>query len=100
MLGFVIGDHDMATGFRLVGINGVEVSSVETAKEALFKAIERKDLSIVLISEEFSSQIRPDIDKLRSERNLPVILEIPGSKGPSAEVRLSDFVGKVLGMKV
>ena len=31
MLGYVIGDSDMITGFRLVGVEGVEVTSVDEA---------------------------------------------------------------------
>ena len=38
MLGYVIGDSDMITGFRLVGLEGVEVNSVDEARQALEKS--------------------------------------------------------------
>ncbi len=100
MLSFVIGDHDMVTGFRLVGASGIEVTSAEAAHEAFSKALEQKDVAILLISDEFASQIRSEIDRARSEQNIPVIVEVPGSVGASAHTRLSDLVSKVLGMRI
>ena len=55
MLGYVIGDADMVTGFRLVGVEGVEATSADEAGQALDKALTRTDLAIVIISEEFST---------------------------------------------
>ncbi len=34
MIGYVIGDSDMITGFRLVGVEGVEVSTNNEALQA------------------------------------------------------------------
>lgn len=100
MFGFVIGDHDMVIGFRLVGVKGVEVNSSEMARRSFAEALERKDIAIVFISQNFSSQIRNDIEKARLERRTPIIVEIPGSRGPKEETRLSDIVSKSLGMRI
>ena len=102
MLGFVIGDGDMITGFRLVGVEGVEATSVEEASKALNQVLERSDLAIVVVSEEFSTQspIREAIDVVRRERRNPLIVEIPGSKGKPSETKLSDLISKTLGVRV
>ena len=102
MLGLVIGDNDMITGFRLVGVEGIEVSSTEKMQEALEKAFVRKDLAIILISEEFSAQpqIHEVIDKMRRESISPLIVEIPGSRGKLSEIRISDLISKTLGVRV
>ncbi len=73
MLGFVIGDGDMITGFRLVGVEGDEVTSVEEASQSLNKAVGRSDLAIVIISEEFSTQkqIHEIIDQVASRTQKP-----------------------------
>jgi vacuolar-type H+-ATPase subunit F/Vma7 len=100
MLGFVIGDNNMITGFRLVGLEGLEVTSVEEARFALSKALTRKDIAIIIVSEEFSTQLRKDIDKIRQENITPLILEVPGRKGPSGEIKMSDLISKTLGIRV
>ena len=102
MLGYVIGDNDMITGFRLVGVEGAEATSVDEAEQALNKALARSDLAIIIISEEFSTQtqLHDIIDKVRRERRNPLIVELPGSKGKPNPVRLSDLISKTLGVRM
>ena len=102
MLGYVIGDSDMVTGFRLVGVEGVEANSVEEARQMLNTALARKDLAIVIISEELSSQpqLHEIIDKVHHERKELLIVEIPGSKGQTSAVHMSDIISKTLGVKI
>jgi len=102
MLGYVIGDSDMITGFRLVGVDGIEAASVDEASQALNKALDRSDLGIIIISEEFSTQpkINEAISQVRRERRNPLIVEIPGSRGRPTETKMSDLISKILGVKV
>ena len=102
MLGFVIGDNDMITGFRLVGVEGVEVASADEAQQALENVLMRSDVAVVLVSHTFSSHpaLREAIDKVRRERTTPLIVEVPGSKGPSGETSISDLVSKALGVRL
>ena len=102
MLGYVIGDADMVTGFRLVGVEGIEVTSAEEAVQAFNAALARNDLAIIVISEEFSSNshLREAIEKVRRERRNPLVVEIPGSKGKPSETKMSDLVSKTLGVRL
>ena len=102
MLGVVIGDSDMVTGFRLVGLEGVEVTSPDEALQALSKELERTDLAIIVISEDFSTkpQLLQTIDKVRQERRNPLIVEIPGSKGKPSEIKISNLIVKTLGVRL
>jgi V/A-type H+-transporting ATPase subunit F len=100
MNAFVIGDLDMITGFRLVGVEGVAVSTVEEARHALSKAGEAIDIAVVILSEEFSTKMRDEIDKLRSSHIAPLIVEIPGRSGPSGEIVLTNMIRKAIGIEV
>ena len=102
MIGYVIGDSDMLTGFRLVGLEGAEANSLDDVKHALDKALARSDIAIIILSEAFSKEpaIRQQVDKIRQERVTPLIVELPGSKGPQAGVKLSDTISKILGIKI
>ncbi len=100
MLGFVIGDNDMITGFRLVGVEGTEVTSVEGARAALKQALQRRDLAVVLLGEDFSAEMRGEIDRIRSQQIKPLIVEIPSRKGPSSETRMSTLISRTLGIRL
>lgn len=102
MLGFVIGDSDMVTGFRLVGVEGTEATSASEAQEALEKALGRNDIAIIVVSEEFSSQpqLREEIDKVRRDRVTPMIVEVPASRGKPSEISMSDIISKTLGIRM
>ena len=102
MLGYIIGDTEMVTGFRLVGVEGAEVTSVDEADQALSKALARNDLAIIVISEEFSvqPQINERIEKARLERREPLIVKIPGSKGKPSPTKMSDLISKTLGVRI
>ncbi len=102
MLGLVIGDSDMVTGFRLVGVEGIELTSTEAAREVLETVLARNDLAIVIVSEEFSvqPQVHEVIDRVRRERISPLIVELPGSRGKRSEIHMSDLISKTLGVRV
>ena len=101
-MGLVIGDNNMVTGFRLIGIEGAEAISVAEAKETLKEALNRNDLAIIVISEEFSGdqQIREIIDDIRRSSTVPLIVEVPGSNEKISEVNLADLVSKSLGVRM
>jgi vacuolar-type H+-ATPase subunit F/Vma7 len=102
MIGFVIGDSDMITGFRLVGIEGIEASTSDEAREAFRRSLSRSDIGVIIISEAFSSDtfLREEVDKVRQERVTPLIVEIPGSRGISNKMQLSEMISKILGIKI
>jgi vacuolar-type H+-ATPase subunit F/Vma7 len=100
MHALVIGDFDMVTGFQLVGIKGIIVSTVDEARHTLLKAVEDVDIALIIISEDFSTQMRDSIDNLRLNRIAPLIVEIPGRSGPSGAIDISRIVHKAIGVKV
>jgi vacuolar-type H+-ATPase subunit F/Vma7 len=102
MNAYVIGDNDMITGFRLVGVEGVEADTVEDAQQALSRALTKTDIGIIIISQEYFSNpaMQEQVDKIRSERISPLIVEIPASKGTSKQPQLSEIISKILGIKI
>ena len=66
MIGYVIGDNDMITGFRLVGVEGTEVSTDEEAIQALHKTLARSDIGVIIISESFANgpSMREEVDNV------------------------------------
>jgi V/A-type H+-transporting ATPase subunit F len=77
MKAFVIGDKSVVLSFRLVGIKGTSVSNKSEALDALSSTFNMKDIGIVLVTDDFSSQIQDKIDKFRSKSAAPMIISIP-----------------------
>ena len=100
MYALVIGDYDVVTGFQLVGIKGVVVSTIDEARHTLLKAVEDVDVALIIVSEDFSTKMRDIIDDLRLNRIAPLIVEIPGRSGPSGEIDMSNIVREAIGVKV
>lgn len=102
MLGFIIGDDDMVTGFRLVGVEGKEVNSVDEAAQTLADALKRNDLAVIIISRAYSTQLKlsQEINRVRREQRTPLIVEISGSRGETGEINLSDTLNRILGFKL
>lgn len=98
---FCIGDDYTVHGFRLIGIDSKVVTTPKEAETALMEILSKQDYGIVIISEETASWIRPLIDKIRMELSRPLIVEIPGPKGPTESRKsLREFVQEAVGISV
>lgn len=102
MIGYVIGDSDMVTGFRLVGVEGAEAATAEEAMQALSQALARSDVGVIIISEAYftDTAVREQVDKIRQEKVTPLIVVLPGSRGPMKGTPLSETISRILGIKL
>ena len=99
MRGYVIGDEDLALGFRLIGIKGTIVLSSGEALKVLRRIIEeKKDGELIFISEDFSSQIQEEQDEIRSKSN-SLIIEVPGRKAREKST-VQRLISRVLRVRV
>lgn len=90
----VIGDSDMAVGFRLAGVKevyeyeyGVEDrEDIDIDVARVLDKIAKEDVVLIIINERFASMMRTQ-EKIREINNkkkgvTPIILEVPDKKGP------------------
>jgi len=52
------------------------------AAAALDRAVARGDCAVILLGEDAAAAIRAQVDAFRIERDRPLIVEIPGPRGP------------------
>jgi V/A-type H+/Na+-transporting ATPase subunit F len=78
---YCLADEDTVRGFRLAGVEGRAVTARQDAEVALEELLERRDLGILIVSDVVAADLRHKIDEVRSERVVPLIVEIPGPKG-------------------
>jgi len=98
---YCIADADTVRGFRLAGVAGETVGSEAEAADALDRAARRPDLGIVILTDEVAAGIRDAVDALRSGRDRPLIVEVPGPAGRMAGRKtLRQFVQEAVGIRI
>jgi vacuolar-type H+-ATPase subunit F/Vma7 len=79
---FCIADKESSLGFKLSGVNTMEVSTRSEALEALRVAKATKDVGVILITDKASSYIKEEVEGHITQNPIPLILEVP-SRGVS-----------------
>jgi len=99
---FLISDNnDTKMGMRLAGIEGVVVHQKEEVIEALEKALQDKDIGIILITEKLADLIPERIRNLKIDTSLPLIIEIPDRHGTNRpRDSITRYVKESIGLKI
>ncbi|MBN2738133.1 MAG: V-type ATP synthase subunit F [Spirochaetales bacterium] len=98
---FIIGDEDAVLGFNMVGVNGLSATNQKEAESAFHKALDDKDVGIIIITERIAELIRPIVDNYIFTAKFPLIIEIPDRKGPmTGRPSLREMVNEAIGIKL
>ncbi|MDD5347587.1 MAG: V-type ATP synthase subunit F [Candidatus Omnitrophica bacterium] len=94
---FCIADKDSAPGFKLVGIETLEVVTRQEALEALRVARATKDAGIILVTEKAAALVPEEVKVSIKDSPIPLIIEIPSRgqtrKHGSAAELLKELAG-------
>jgi V/A-type H+-transporting ATPase subunit F len=98
----VMADNDTVTGFMLGGIKeGYPVKNLEEAGKTLQDLV-KKDFSVIITTEKIGDEFRETIEKLTSERALPMIIEIPDKTGSIRRESdpMRELIKRVIGVEM
>ena len=98
----VIGDADTVSGFRL---GGVKKSVIANSKEDAIKALDKfldENVSIIIITQVLSNEIREHINRKIGSNVLPMIIEIPDKDGSSegSSDQMANLIKRVIGVEM
>jgi V/A-type H+/Na+-transporting ATPase subunit F len=98
---FCIADEDTVRGFRLAGVDGEVVESPARAADALTRAAARPDLGIIILTPAVAAAIRDEVDRLRGQPELPLVVEIPWPETPHVRRKsLREFMQEAVGIRI
>lgn len=98
---YCIADADTVRGFRLAGVQGEAVGTAREAADALTKAAALSEVGIILLTQEFAAGARSHLEGLRSAHERPLIVEIPGPRGPVPDHKsLRHLVQEAVGIRL
>ena len=88
-------------GMRIAGIEGVVAHSREHVEQELDKAVEDKDVAVVLMTEKLVELCHDKVYDIKLNRRRPLIVEIPDRHGNSGVVEsISRYVEEAIGIKL
>jgi V/A-type H+-transporting ATPase subunit F len=110
---FFIGDAELVTAFRFVGVDGTAVNNADTAKAAFLKITQGFDVvagtvlpsvescRILILTEEVADWLDETLTKWQLSDRYPLIVEIPGMMGrlPNRKT-LVDSIREAIGIHV
>ncbi len=97
---FVIADPDTVLGFRCVGVPGAAVSTREAALEAIRWARDA-EVGVLILTQGAASMVQQEIEELRFNEALPLVVEISGPEGPMPGRRtLAEIIREAIGVRV
>ena len=98
---YVVADEDTVVGFRYAGVPGTIVHTAGQAGAELDRMVEQQKRIIIITTEQIANTVREKITRIRSAEAFPLIVEIPGPQGPSAESpSLLKMIREAVGIKV
>ena len=68
---------ETAVGLRLSGINTIFTTEREEAMEVINNSLKEKSVGIIAVTENIYKLIKNDVDNIRENYNLPLIISIP-----------------------
>jgi vacuolar-type H+-ATPase subunit F/Vma7 len=94
----VIGDHDTLVGYRFSGVGGEAAETPEEAHDAFQRAIARRDIAVLLVTEPLSVYLEAEITAQRLVGRPPYVVLVGDWRGTrvprkSLEVMIYEAVG-------
>ncbi len=99
---YLISDNiDTQMGMRLAGIEGVVVHEPEQVKTELEKALENKNIAVILMTEKLVKLCSELVYDVKLNRKSPLIVEIPDRHATSdITTAIDKYVSEAIGLKL
>ena len=98
---YVIADEDTVLGFRYAGVPGASVGDAASAREAFEGVLASRQYDLIILTEPVADLMRDEVTRVRFESQGPVVVEVPGPKGPSPNRQdLMKLIQEAVGLKL
>lgn len=99
---YLVSDNvDTLVGMRLAGIEGCVVHGQGELKEAIDRALEDKEIGILLLTEKFGRAYPELVNQVKLDHKLPLIIEVPDRHGTGRKPDfITSYVNEAIGLKL
>lgn len=97
----IVTDPETAAGFRLAGVDVLEVTGTDDAKKVIQTLLNADDTGIVGVDEAYMSVLEPEVMAQIENTYRPIIIPIPSrSRGVSAESYVERLLRRAIGYNI
>jgi V/A-type H+-transporting ATPase subunit F len=97
----VVTDHDTAIGFRLAGVDVVEASSPESARDAIVALSAKDDTGILAVNEDFLLSLDEKFRDQIEKAHRPIIIPVPSrARGIDKRSYIERLLRKAIGYNI
>lgn len=97
---YVIGGREMVLGFSLLGIGGYTPKDQGELETVLRERFSDPEMALILIEDRVAAQAPALVDELQSCKDLPLVVEIPGPRGPLEKTSIKEFIAGAIGIRL
>jgi vacuolar-type H+-ATPase subunit F/Vma7 len=97
---YVLGSPEVVLGFALLGIPGDTPTDAAEFEDLLRSNYADPRTALILVEEGLVDRARPAVEELWARRELPLIVEIPGSSGAIERPSVREYIAGALGIKL
>ena len=96
----VVGEREIAIGYRLLGIEDTFIASAEDASKTMSDLFSSDDYALIIASESVRHVLSPSFRAKVEASIQPLVLFMPGLEGNTQEESLSSLARRVLGISI
>lgn len=93
-----MGSRVFVTSFQLVGVEGIKVETSMEALKLINELGNHNDIGLVLLSDDITKEIRPQLTNIRAKRPIPLIFELPSPGSSKENVDYRALLKQILGV--
>jgi vacuolar-type H+-ATPase subunit F/Vma7 len=98
---WVLGSAEVCSAFALAGVKVKVADSRTDILAALEELAGREDVRVLAVEEASAGLAREEIDRLKLDPRAPLVVELPGIRGPAEDRRTAlDLVRQALGIRL
>ncbi len=95
-----VGSEDECAGFKLAGLETLEVSNERQFLEKMAELIDDREVAVIVVSDGFFDIFAQRFSSKLSKRALPSVVFVPSFEGLKTKRSLKEFLANVLGVKL
>lgn len=93
-----MGSRVFVTSFQFTGVEGIKVETSMEALKLINELGNHNDIGLVLLSDDITKEIRPQLTNIRAKRPIPLIFELPSPGSSKENVDYRALLKQILGV--